>query len=1718
MRPITFLIIFLSCLFSEQLLADVTFSISPTSTTAAIGTQVTFTIAVTGFDDLNGFQFPIEYDETKLQYVNGTAAALSSIPSDTVGYINFTSVSTPTNKWIRATYFFFSIAGGPTGRTIPSGTTILTLRFNKIAAGTADLQFSPTLDPKIQVIEETDALFLVGQTPYSFTASINPPPPPSNLTFTISKDTIAAGGNTCLSVRAKGFTNMTTFQLGIAYDTTKLLVPPSFVLGTPLAPDLLVVIPPIPNRHQIRAIWTAPTLMNGTPIPLTLPDSSLLYSVCFVAKPGASGLDSVKFSGFQTPSFFTNEFTNATGPVTNAVLRNGHVFINGGAPVAPLTFTIASDSTSTSAITCLPIRTKSFTNMLNFQLGITYDTTKLVVPPTIQLGTALGAQDLLVIVPPLARNQIRAIWTAPFDTMNAQIPRTLPDSTVLYSVCVTSKPGATGTAAITFSNFQTPTLFVQEHKSTAGLLNNVVLNNGSVIFKSVVVPPVVVPLRLTIEKDSVQAGQQVCTDVRAFGWRSMTGMTMGMTYDTSKLVFSSVAFTPNPLNNPADFQAIHLAAASQIRLNYAAPAGTSTTLLDSTVILQVCFNAKSTAQGLAPVQFSAFAAPAPVVVQSFTNTSGAFTNYTLIDGSVTVIGQVNPCAATTLAIPTATIVQSNVGCFGGNNGTINVSPTGGAAPYVVTWTGPGGVAYTGTSITGLVSGAYTPKLVDANGCSITGTTITITQPSTSVDVTLFGVPVNVTCANGINGSIMASTAGGTAPYTYIWKNLSGQTVATTEDVSNLPIGNYSLTVTDSRGCTDALNGNVITQPMPIIVSSNASVPVTCPGTSTGFLNLTVSGGTGAYTYNWNPNVATTRNLQNVPMGQYSVTISDVNGCQGQFGPYTVGGPTPMTYNGTPTSTATGCGSTGTGTIQIAISGGSGSYSARWQPGNLTGLSLTGLAAGTYTPTITDGSGCTVVLAPVSVNSNAAIVYSGAPVISPIKCSNTNDGGISIGLSGGAGGYQVAWFPGGFSGTSISGIGAGTYTPTVTDVQNCTVTLAGITLNAPAAIVLAGVPSSQTITTPPNGSIDLSVTGGTNPYTYAWTGAITSSNQDISGAPSGTYTVTVRDNNQCSATASYTITNTAATGQLVSVVNACGFTGGCVKMSTLGLTLPYNLTYAGITVTVTENPFTVCGLASGIYAFNITGANGLPVTINATVNNGIPAVVNTTITNVTIDNQGGKIKFTPNINAPGVYTYLWPNGATSDSLINLDAGKYCVTVTNTTSGCTSLECHEIKYPDAVFSTSGIKQPKCGSNDGAITINFIGANGPKYRYVMVNQAGTTVLDSTLSFTQITASNLAAGTYTITVIDETPTSFTIPSVTLTSTGIAATAATVSNYLNFAVSSPDKCNGSVTVTPTQGLQPFSYTWSTGAGVNSATNNVLCAGAYSVVVTDATGCSLTLSGSLTAPTAVVVLASAQSQHSGFNVTCKGVCNGISRVAATGGVAPYEVTWSNGQKGILEDQTDFHDIFQLCAGTYTVTLTDAVGTTKVSQAVITEPAAIELTYAQIAPSRFTACDGIMTLVPVGVAGAPVITWSVNGGATGTGPKVENLCVGKVVTYLLVDNNGCTATGRDTVPYPQDGCLEISPVITPGNQDGKNDVLFITCIEATPINRVEVFNQFGQVVFDQTGYINNDVTKSWSGLTKRGQALPEGVYFIVLTYTNDIGETVVKKTYANLVRS
>jgi hypothetical protein len=374
--------------------------------------------------------------------------------------------------------------------------------------------------------------------------------------------------------------------------------------------------------------------------------------------------------------------------------------------------------------------------------------------------------------------------------------------------------------------------------------------------------------------------------------------------------------------------------------------------------------------------------------------------------------------------PTATASTNNISCFGGNNGSIDLTVSGGTAPYTYDWSndGPENPDNDLQDIAGLAAGMYTCTITDFSGCTFI-TTASLTQPiavsgTTSVD--------NVSCFGVGDGSVDLNPNGGTPGYTYMWNN-----GMTTQDISGLVPGPYTVTMTDANGCTGTTMA-MITQPLPLILGglptiNDASCNGSCDGTVT---NVVVTGGTTPYSYNWS-NGGNAANIGNLCAGDYSGTVTDNNGCTFSAS-VTINEPSAISLGGFPTITNASCADACDGSVSnVVIIGGTPPYSYDWSNGGGT-ANLENLCAGNYTGTVTDGNGCVYTTPiPLTITSPPAIVISGNVTNSTID----NNGAIDITVSGGTGAYSYNW-SNGMTSQDISSLEPGVYSVIVTDANGC----------------------------------------------------------------------------------------------------------------------------------------------------------------------------------------------------------------------------------------------------------------------------------------------------------------------------------------------------------------------------------------------------------------------------------------------------------------------------------------------------------------------------------------------------------------------------------------------------------------------------------------------------------------------------------------------------------
>ena len=628
---------------------------------------------------------------------------------------------------------------------------------------------------------------------------------------------------------------------------------------------------------------------------------------------------------------------------------------------------------------------------------------------------------------------------------------------------------------------------------------------------------------------------------------------------------------------------------------------------------------------------------------------------------------VNGCTTTntvTLTQPTAissTIAISsnyngqNISCNGLNNGAIDLSVTGGTVGYTYAWSN----SQTTEDISGLNANTYSVLISDVNGCTATKT-ITVTQPALLTSIITFSTYYNgnnISCNGMSDGGIALTVLGGTTAYTYNWSN--GET---TQNITGLTSGTYSVFVTDVNGCTTT-NTMTLTQPTAlsntIAVSSNYhSQNVSCFGSADGSIDLTLAGGTPLYTYSWS-NGETTQDISGLSANTYSVLIIDANGCTLTN---TIVVTQPVLLTSTVTSTSVLCFGGNTGTASVAASGGTTPYTYLWDASaaNQTTSTASGLAIGTYSVLVTDINGCTSTNT-VSISQPAKLADS--TFVTNALCNNTNTGSASVIVSGGVVPYNYLWSNGQTT-TSITGLLAGQYIVTATDSNGCAVVDTAI-VGQPGS--LANVLSVTNVFChgDSSGAASVIVSGGTSPYSYTWTNGQTTS--AVSGLSVGAYSVIVMDTNGCVMLVPFSITQPTALVVFVTPTPAScsGFNDGTATANVVGGVAPY--TYQWDANAANQTTQMATGLPGGVYYVAVTDSNGCVFNDSVKILEVSPIVLIINSQNVSCYGSGNGTIDLSITGGVQPYTYAWSNGETTQDLAGLLPGTYVVTALDS-NGC------------------------------------------------------------------------------------------------------------------------------------------------------------------------------------------------------------------------------------------------------------------------------------------------------------------------------------------------------------------------------------------------------------------------------------------------------------------
>ena len=884
-------------------------------------------------------------------------------------------------------------------------------------------------------------------------------------------------------------------------------------------------------------------------------------------------------------------------------------------------------------------------------------------------------------------------------------------------------------------------------------------------------------------------------------------------------------------------------------------------------------------------------------------------------------------------------IITDVSCNGMNDGNINLSVTGTQGPYSYLWS-------TGDSlqnITNLGGGIYNVLVTDSFGCSNTQS-FTVNEPSV---FTASVSSTNISCFGANDGIASVNTFGVSA--SYLWSNS-----LTNDSISNLSAGNYSVDITDGNGCT-LTDYITITEPIAISTSTSTS-DISCNGLNDGNISLTINGGIPDYNINVPPynqtliggvNTFITPSL--LGAGTYNYSITDSNGCVFNSS-VTLIEPAPISV--TENHTDVSCNGGNDGSAILTINGGTPTYAQNWGTNNPFALS-----AGTANYQITDNNGCTYNDSVIITEPNLLTAIFTQVNVSTCLAS---DGSIDATISGGTTPYSYNW-SNGSTAEDLSNLSGGIYLLTVTDNKGCTATLS-VTITEPPSPILSFTQTDVSCNGGNNGSIDLTVNGGSSPFSYIWT--TSEITQDINNLSAGQYTVQVSDDNSCTENITISITEPSAPSISTTQINVdCnGNNTGSIDLTVLGSSSTYTYSWSN-----GQSSEDIINLIAGNYSYIITDANNCSYTNLLTISEPNALAINPLTVNVKCkgENNGYIILNTSGGTVPYIEDFGTANPAA------LTVGNYPFTITDN-NGCLYSNSINISEPDSLLVSASSTNATCGGYfDGTA--------------ILVTTGGTPTYNTNWGLSN--PNGLNAGTHNY-IVTDTNNCLAQGSVTITEPPAMQIIVDTFRVSCFGLS-----DGSATLTISAGAgAPYIQDWGT---VNP---NSLPAGTHPFIITDSNNCTTQGDAIITQP------ADIQVNELLSHVSCFKENDGTAFLQINGGISPYIENWNS------------INTLALSAGSYSYSVTDANNCVKNNFITITEPDTLRATATIIDANCFNSDDGKIYLDITG----------------GTAPYTEDFGIFNPFAlaegnynFTVTDINGCSFDSSALVKQANEVSLSFS---------------------------------------------------------------------------------------------
>lgn len=619
-------------------------------------------------------------------------------------------------------------------------------------------------------------------------------------------------------------------------------------------------------------------------------------------------------------------------------------------------------------------------------------------------------------------------------------------------------------------------------------------------------------------------------------------------------------------------------------------------------------------------------------------------------------------------------------CADSADGSATVLVSGGNGNPQITWCD----GKNGLNRNDLKGGTCKVDIIDSKGCLLQKT-IFIPSPS-AVEADKVNV-TDVLCAGDSNGSAECLAKGGTWPYSYKWSDANGQL---TSKIQNLPKGSYTVTMTDSRQCT-AVQTVIVNEPLPLGFSVKTVAPK-CASEKTGSFAVTVSGGTGSYSYFWKNNAVSgiTSAETMAAAGKYNLTITDTNLCN-LADTFNISTPAPIEF--TISQIKKGCAGSNSSTAEATgISGGGGQYKLIWE-GGFNSNAITNLKPGSISVTVTDANSCSATKSTKITEYEP--IKTGLAFVMP-KCRGSNDGQMAIvSLSGGAGNgiasaYTYKWndVPAQTTPLATNLPGDKTYEVLITDSSGCTGT-ASRYLPQPNSIELTAVITNNSCFGLAEGNISVTAKGDNPGFNFLWNDKPNSTTAQISGLRTGNYSVTVSDFKNCTTTETFILKDPDSLGVSNVIIknNTCRDTAkGSVRLEAIGGNGKLNYLWSNGAVTEFAD-----NLVTGIYTVTITDQNKCTIVRQFSISQPDTVRVSLETTDIScFGSKNGSIKITATGGtAPYVYSLDGKKYSGYNILDQLAAGKYSVFAKDK-DGCIGFSSTALAEPKPLHADAGEDQ--------------------------------------------------------------------------------------------------------------------------------------------------------------------------------------------------------------------------------------------------------------------------------------------------------------------------------------------------------------------------------------------------------------------------------------------